>query len=91
LGKLAQAPSFPAQDVSPELLNTIEVTTDHQNAWYLEMVDPLAVRGRSDLVDVIKRKSNEFRKRQAWEQERDWKGQVKKFDRRRLGGALAIV
>jgi hypothetical protein len=88
LGKLAQAPSFPVQDVSPELLSTIAITTDHQNAWYLEMIDPLAARGRSDLVAVIRRKSNEFRKRQAWEQERDWKGHVKKFDRRRLGGKL---
>jgi hypothetical protein len=33
-------------------------------------------------------KSNEFLKHQTWEQERDCKGQVKKFDRRRLGGAL---
>ncbi len=88
LGKLAQAPSFSAQDVSPELLNTIEITTDHQNAWYLELVDLLAARGRSDLVAVIRRKANEFRRRQAWEQEEDWKGQVKKFDRRRLGGTL---
>jgi len=88
LGKLAQAPSFPAHDVSPELLNTIEITTDHQDAWYLEMIEPLAARGRSDLVDTIRRKSNDFRKHLAWEQEKDWKGRIKKFDRKYLGGGM---
>jgi hypothetical protein len=35
-----------------------------------DVEDLLAARGRSDLVAVIRRKSNEFRKHQAWEQEK---------------------
>jgi hypothetical protein len=33
-------------------------------------------------VRVIEFKSKEFRKRLAWAEERDWKGAVKKFDRK---------
>jgi hypothetical protein len=88
LGKLAQAASFPVHDVSPELLNTIEITTDHQEAWYLEMIEPLAARGRPDLVEAIKRKSSEFRRHLAWDQEKDWKGTVKRFDRKYLGSSM---
>jgi hypothetical protein len=88
LGKLAQAPSFPVHDVSPELLSTIEITTDHQEAWYLETIGPLVACGRSDLADVIKHKSNRFRRHQAWQQERDWKGAVKRLDRKYLSSGM---
>ena len=33
-------------------------------------------------------KLTQFQKHVAWEQERDWKGAVKRFDRRYLGSSL---
>jgi hypothetical protein len=88
LGKLAQAQSFSVHDVSSDLLNTIEITTEHQEAWYLETIKLLEAQGRHDLVKVIQHKSTEFRKRLAWEKEQDWKGSVKRFDRKHLSGTL---
>jgi predicted RecB family nuclease len=88
LGKLAQSRAFQAHDVAPETLDAVHITTDHQDAWYLEMIEPLTALGRTDLVDAIRRKSSNFRRRLAWEEERDWKGRVKQIDRRYLGSSV---
>jgi hypothetical protein len=85
---LARSQAFPANDVSPELLETIKITEKFQDAWYRDLIDPLVEKGRHDLVEVIKRKRSDFHRRLAWEEERDWKGTIKRIDRRYLGGGL---
>lgn len=87
-GKLAQTRAFPVRDVSPELLETITIRSKFQESFYREMIDPLLAIGRDDLVHVIESKSIDFRKHLAWEEERDWKGALKRLDRRVLGGKV---
>lgn len=49
---------------------------------------PLTERGRSDLARAIQVKLNEFERHKLWQQEKDWKGFIKRFDRQFLRGAL---
>ena len=88
VGKLQETRAFPVNYVSEELLGAMDFQFAFEEAYYLELIDPLISRGRSDLVRVIEKKSKEFRKRQAWQEERDWKGVVKRFDRKCLGGGI---
>ncbi|MBN1875876.1 MAG: hypothetical protein JXA33_16760 [Anaerolineae bacterium] len=88
VGKLSETEAFGAQDVSVELLETIRVTQPYLDAFYHELIQPLADRGRRDLVEVIERKLAEHQRYLAWTDEKDWKGIVKRFDRKWLGGRL---
>jgi len=59
LGKLGQSRSFARSDVTPELLSTVieyGMVRSHDVAeYYVEMVEALAERGRTDLATVIRR------------------------------------
>jgi hypothetical protein len=88
LEKLAQTPAFPIQDVSPELLETITITYPYQDLNFQEVLPLLAKLGRTDLIQVIEAKSADFHRRQKWQEEKDWKGFVKRFDRKWLGSTL---
>lgn len=84
VGKLASAGVFPQDDVSEEMLSSITITEAYQQHMYRELIDPLRGRDRLDLVGVIEKKLMEFDKYLAWGEERDWKGVIKRFDRRYL-------
>lgn len=85
---LDKATTFPYREVTPEMLETITLREKYQDGWYEELVAPLMAKGRLDLVEVIQRKRREFQKHLAWEEERDWKGAVKRFDREWLGESM---
>ena len=86
--RLDQATAFPAQDVTPDMVEKINFTDTYPALFYQELVAPLSAKGRTDLANVIQRKCLAFEKHLAWEEEKDWKGAVKRFDRRWLGGTL---
>jgi hypothetical protein len=70
------------------MLQSLSITNGYQDSCYRELIDPLRVQGRPNLASLIEAKSAEFQKVLAWEEERDWKGAVKRFDRRFLGSSL---
>ena len=88
VGKLSETRAFPVDDVSAGLLNTLTFHTVYQNAFFRELIEPLASQGRSDLIRVIEAKSQQFQKQLVWEEERDWKGAIKRFDRKHLGSSM---
>lgn len=88
VGKLVHAPTFPHKDVTEEMLHSLCITNGYQNSCYRELIDPLKAQGRQDLAGVLEAKSGEFQKLLAWQEERDLKGAVKRFDRRFLGSSL---
>jgi len=90
IGRLADTHAFPTSDVSAELLHTVQVTASVL-AEYRELIAPLKTLRRDDLAAVIEAKCNELERHIAWEEERDWKGAVKRFDRKWLGGNLFRV
>ena len=59
LGKLKDCQAFPLDDISPELLETLQKYKmyfgDHQAACYRDLLPGLANQGRNDLVDEIDR------------------------------------
>ena len=88
VGKLASTEAFPVHDVSRDLLASIQITNELVDSFFCDLIAPLKAMGRLDLVEVIQIKSSQFRKQLTWQQERDWKGAVKRLDRRYLGSGL---
>jgi hypothetical protein len=88
VGQLEKSGAFAVHDVPRDLLNTIQISNELVDSFYCDLIEPLTTMGRLDLVEVIQVKSRQFRKHLAWEQERDWKGAVKRFDRRFLQNGM---
>lgn len=89
IGKLRRAKAFPVNDVSRRMLENIAIRSKDIDAIYRQLIDPLKSAGRHDLADVITAKSREFQKHLDWLTESDWKGIVKRLDRRYFGSRLA--
>ena len=88
VGKLDQTDAFPTHVVTPELLESLTIKHTAIDAIFCELISPLEAQGRHELAEVIRRKSADFHKRLRWEEERDWKGAIKKLDRKFLRGNL---
>lgn len=88
VGKLSQSTAFEANDVTVEMLRPIYFTNRYQESCYCEVIEPLLAQGRSDLTNLIQAKSEEFQQHLKWTEERDWKGVVKRLDRKHLGSML---
>lgn len=90
VGGLSRTSAFLAKDVSRELLEEVLDVEQlrHCVNEYSELIAPLTQQGRPDLAKVIQDRFGELDKHLAWEKEQDWKGAVKRFDRRFLGSTL---
>ena len=88
VGHLAQTDAFPVKMVTTELLGSLTITNAYQDSCYRELIVRLKEQGCNDLAEIIERKSVEYHKHLAWQEERDWKGAVKRFDRNHLSGGL---
>ena len=87
-GKLAQARAFPTKEITAESILPLPVAAPYIDAQWLELVGPLRELGRDDLAKAIEERSARYRRHLAWEEERDWKGAVKRLDRRFLRGGI---
>ena len=98
-GKLRECRTFPFDDISPELLRTLNsappkddlpLTFLHHGtaAFWREFVAPLRGLGRLDLVEVIEATLAQTDKTCARFEERDWRGVVKRIDRRCFRSAI---
>lgn len=88
VGKIESAESFPIRHVDESVLDTLSIHADYQTEWYEELLAPLSELGHHQIVEYIQTKIADYRRYEAWEQEKDWKGLVKRFDRRFLGSGL---
>jgi hypothetical protein len=88
LGRLDRAETFFASEVTADALRALEWTTGFEEYWE-ELVEPLRRAGRGDLAAIVEEKLERAWKFRDWREENDWKGLVKRFDRRYLGGAAA--
>ncbi|CAG0954764.1 hypothetical protein ANRL3_00483 [Anaerolineae bacterium] len=86
--KLAHSSAFAADDVTVDMLRDLHITNAYQNSCYRDLLEPLIANGRADLAAAIEARSTEFQRHLRWTEERDWKGAVKKFDRKFLGRGL---
>ena len=103
-GKLKDAASFMFDDVSPDLLRILKVKDKGEGDSYLleriymgnacfwqELIVPLKRIGRHDLTDVIQDRLAEYDRDQARVEERDWRGVLKRLDRRWLRSRLTSI
>ncbi|MEO8751686.1 MAG: hypothetical protein ABI624_03310, partial [Casimicrobiaceae bacterium] len=88
-GALPAAGAFRRDDVSAELVRSVRFTLDYHRVRWEEMIPDLERRGRTDLVEAIREAVATFQRWNAWKQERDWKGRIKRFDRRWTRGLLS--
>jgi len=56
LGVLDQTRAFVENDVTADMLSPFNITIRHRPPFYRELLGPLQVRGRDDLVNLIRRK-----------------------------------
>jgi hypothetical protein len=91
VGKLSRTPAFQAENVSAELLAaSLQVDALRSvTSEYTELIPALEAVGRIDLVAIIQSKFVRLRKEQAREEERDFRGYVKRLDRRYFGATLS--
>jgi hypothetical protein len=83
-GRLADCPTFTADDVDPRMTNALRPTTASSAGYYRELVAPLRARGRDDLADAVAHKlavHSEFERRRR---ARPWWSRLRRGYRRRL-------
>jgi len=91
LEKLKDASAFVENDVSSDLLMTVDLERRDQVPFYKELVPPLNEIGRTDLTEVINYKLKEYSKFVKWKEEEGIKGSIKKFDRKYFNGCLSRI
>ena len=87
LGLESEAIHFPRQEIRPEMIRAVPVGP-HEYRYWAEAIPALAEKGRRDLVAVIREKIAEARRVEEWHQNADWKGWLRRLDRRYLRGRL---
>lgn len=90
LGRLDGARGFSEEDISPRSLRAMPWAPGLEVFWS-EFVAPLVAIGRDDLARVVRDRVRESRRFMAWRGETDWKGTIRRFDRRYLGGTVTAV
>ena len=100
LGKLQEAKTYPFEDVSPSQIRRLRAPDKVDPIWpYMVLSEAtsnhwealshhLAPLGRGDLVEAIEETLADYERFRASVEERDWKGLIKRTDRRYLGGNL---
>ena len=78
LGKLDRAPTFPANDVTPAMLEPLLIEDHFAVLYYTQCVTALAARGRHDLVATLQRKMDTYHRR-------DFRRRVRAAARRVVG------
>lgn len=63
LGKLDRAPTFPADEVTPSMLEPVRIEEGDGLHYYTQCVDALIARRRYDLVTPLRRKIDAYRRR----------------------------
>jgi hypothetical protein len=86
LGRLADARQFPESQVSPEMIESADITP-HVAPYWRDLLGPLRDAGRSDLADEVELKLAHAERTQMWFADAGWKGRIRRLDRRILGGA----
>lgn len=90
LGLLEKTKAFPTTEISEQLLGNLRVGREINPLW-LVLIGPLREIGRSDLVRAIERMLRENQRNLARRLEKDWRGRLRRFDRKYLAGTMVKV
>ena len=89
-GSLERFTVFASPDVTAEKVRAIDFGYHSELFDWLwsSYTEPLKRSGRADIARAVEEKLAEARKHRAWIEERDWRGRIRRLDRRYLGGVL---
>jgi hypothetical protein len=86
VGALHRTKAFVGTDLTAEAVVThAQIHSPHLEAFYRELVEPLAGQARRDLAEAVRHLLSEHRG------ELGWQGSLRRFDRERLGGRLRLM
>jgi hypothetical protein len=86
-GALGAAASFPPGSLTAENIRTVVLDPGKAFLW-TPLSERLRRAGRSKLAAAIEGLLREARRTQAWHEDRGWKGMLRRWDRRFLGGRI---
>jgi hypothetical protein len=86
--RLDRTTSFTQRDLTADQILQIPVDLDFPAVWYEEVLASLVERGRHDLTRAIEIQMRSYEQLKRRKREEDWRGVVKRLDRRFLSGAL---
>jgi hypothetical protein len=94
LGAMDKSRAFPKDDVTEEMVSSIDISPPHmKNSYgyaqnYLELIAPLKKIGRYDLVLATERLLARYQRRLKYG-EWDWRKKIRQFDQKYLKGKVA--
>jgi len=92
VGALDATSAFSGAAVTPEKLEKMPFGELNFFDWlWRPMVEPLRRRGEHAIARVLERKLVAARRLEKWHAERDWRGRLRRLDRRFLGGTVLRV
>lgn len=86
LGRLEEATRFPRGALTEEVIRRVEIGP-HDFGYWTELMPALHAR-RPDIAAVVREKVEEARPLAHWHAHEGWKGRLRRWDRRVLGGRL---
>jgi hypothetical protein len=92
IGALGATSAFSGDRVTPEKLERMPFgELDFFDWLWRPMLEPLRRRGEHVIARALERKLAGARRLEKWFAERDWRGRLRRIDRRLLGGAVLRV
>jgi hypothetical protein len=86
LGRLDQARRFPEGALTADAIRRVDIGP-HDVSYWSELLPALEAR-RADLARVVREKLEDALPAAAWHAHSGWKGRLRRWDRRLLGGRL---
>jgi len=88
IGKLDQAETFPVRQITPTMLHVIHIDNAHLLGFSNQLIENLRAIGRQDLADGLAKLNDAYVRRSRWEKDLGWRGALRRFDKKYLGGFL---
>lgn len=90
LGKLSHCRAFDGA-LRPELVDAVDISIDSVETMFVELRDVFKRQGRQDFVVAIERLLARYKVHKGWRDQTDWKGTIKRLDKRFLNGLVGRV
>ncbi len=84
-GRIATATSFPPGSLTPEAIRRLSADGDFADLWR-QRLDRLRASGDAEMTRAVEEKIREGDRHRRWVARKGWKGRLRHFDERLLGG-----
>ena len=88
LGKLEKTRAFPNVPVTPEMIYATRIAHDGEVSSFEECLDLFTKSGRTDLVQAIQQRVDEYRRYKHWIDDRGWRGAIRRWDKKMMNDGL---